>query len=258
MAPFPIVRAPDCFGASVLKKILRSNAVQTVLALLLAGYMNLVKWTTRWSRENLHFVQPLMDEGDGVIGAVWHGRVLMTIAGWPRGVQPAKILISHSRDGAFIAKATRYVKIGTIRGSTRKKTKRQDKGGSSAFREMVKHIEAGGCMAMTPDGPRGPRMHCSEGVVRLAKMTGAPIMIYAWSTRWRIVINSWDKFILPLPFGRGTIVWGDPVYVDADATDADLKAARTLIEQRLTAATQAADAACGVKVIEPAPAKAVT
>jgi lysophospholipid acyltransferase (LPLAT)-like uncharacterized protein len=237
----------------MLKALLNSGPVQTAIAALLAGYMSLVKHTTRWEVRGRENIEPIWRSGEGVIGCVWHGRILMTIAAWPKTVQPPAILISRSREGDVVTRVAGFHDIGVVRGSSRNRKKTKQKGGLTAFREMDRHVRSGGCMAMTPDGPRGPRMHAGMGAVKLARASGAPLAPLGWTTRWRIVFNSWDRFVLPLPFSRGVIVWGEPVRVARDADAAAIEHARAQLEARLVAANQEAERACGVDVIDPAP-----
>src|SRR5262249_8428851 len=210
--------------------------------------------TTRWTVHGLEVIQPIWDGRKGVIGCVWHARVLMTIAGWPKTVQPATILISRSPDGQFVADAARWHRIGGIRGSSRNSRKTKEKGGVAAFRAMVDHVAAGGCMAVTPDGPRGPRMRVSLGAIRLARATDAPMVAFAWSTSGRVVFKSWDRFILPLPFSRGVIVWKGPIAPPKGGGPADLEATRLELERAMNDAAREADLASGCPAIEPAPA----
>lgn len=237
----------------MLKRLLRAHPVQNALAALLAAYMRLVSRTTRWEVRGLEAVEPVWRGGKGVIGAFWHGRVLMTIAGWPAYAQRPAILISRSPDGAFIARATRRLGHDVIRGSGRNVRKSKDKGGSAAFRRMIAHVQAGGCMALTPDGPRGPLMQASGGAVRLAKLTGAPILCFAWSTRWRLVLPSWDRLVLPLPFGRGVMVWKGPLVVPPGAEAAQMENMRMQLQKTLREGTREADTACGHRAIEAKP-----
>ncbi len=216
-----------------------------MLAALLVGYVRLVKATTRWDVRGADNAEPIWQGGKGVIGAMWHGRVLMSIASWPMDKQPPAFLISNSPDGAFIARATARLGAQVVRGSGKNLKKTKDKGGSAAFRQMAQHVKNGGCMAITPDGPRGPAMHASEGAIRLAKLTGAPILCLSWSTRWRKVFGTWDRFLLPLPFGRGVIVWKGPIIVPADADAAVLEEKRAMLESLLRGGTEEADIACG-------------
>ncbi len=237
----------------MLKSIVSSPPVQSLIAALLAGYMSLIKATTRWEVRGIEHAQPLWDTGDGVITGVWHGRILMTIAAWPKQVQPPAILISRSREGDVVTKVARHHKIGVVRGSSRNKKKTKDKGGLSAFREMVRWVEGGGCMALTPDGPRGPRMRVGMGAIKLARATGAPILGLAWSTSNAIILKSWDRFMLPLPFGKGVIVWAEPVSVAPDADKDALEAARALLETRMITANMEADLACRAEAVTAAP-----
>ena len=230
----------------MIKAILQSGPVQGGLGALLAGYMRLVKATTRWERRGLAHVEPIWSGAGGVVACLWHSRILMSIAAWPKQAQTPAVLISRSRDGNVVADAARRHGVDVVRGSSlnQRKTAKQ-KGSVGAFRDMARHVRAGGCMAITPDGPRGPRMRAGDGAVKLARIAHAPILPVAWSTHRAVVFNSWDRFMLPLPFGRGVIVYAEPILLDAHADDAAVDAARADLEARLNAATDEADAACG-------------
>lgn len=236
----------------MFKRILRSAFIQNMLATLLAGYMALIKRTTRWTVIGAEHVQPIWDSREGVILTIWHGRFFMANSGWPRKAQKAHILISQSNDGDFVSTMARRLGLGVIRGSTRREGSEKDRGGAAALKDMVRTIRANKCMVITPDGPRGPRMQMGQGAVRLSKMTGAKIMPYALATRHRILFKSWDRFMFPLPFGRGTIVWGEPVTVERRADEASLEAARTTLQQRLIAANILADEHIGKEIVQPA------
>ena len=237
----------------MLKRLLRTKAVQAVLANLLAGYLRLVKASTRWEVRGRDVVEPFWHDGGGMIGVIWHGRVLMSLAGWPMRYQRPALLISRSPDGAFIARATALLGAAVIRGSARNTKKTKDKGGSRAFRQMIRHVREGGCMALTPDGPRGPLMQAGAGALRLARLTGAPVLCLSCSTRWRLVFSSWDRFTLPLPFGRGVIVWKGPLHVPADADADALENCRVQMQALLREGTDEADTACGHQVLEAGP-----
>lgn len=237
----------------MLKRLFRSSVLQHTLAMLLAGYMRLVKASTHWEIRGLEVITPLWQGKAGVIGTLWHGRVMLALAAWPMDKQTPAFLISRSKDGTFIARATSALGAKVIRGSAKNQRKSKDKGGSAAFRQMIHHVDHGGLMAITPDGPRGPLMQASMGAIRLAKLTGAPIVCLAVSTRWGKRFASWDRFILPLPFGRGVVVWKGPVCVPADADDALLEEKRIEMEILLRNATCEADNACGHDPVEVAP-----
>lgn len=220
--------------------------------------MALVGTTTRWNRVNAAAQAPYRHDAQArAILCVWHGRFMEAHALWVfgRGAPKCKFLISRSREGGIITHAARTIGVDVIRGSAAKRN--QQKGGFEAGRELLRHIENGGAIGMTPDGPRGPRMRARMGVVQVAKLAQAPLLCLAWSTRWRIVFNSWDQFILPLPFGRGALVWAPPIAPPSpDADSAELERVRAKLEAELNRISAEADRLAGVPVIEPAPAHA--
>lgn len=235
----------------MLKQLLGNPVLQFLIGRTIGLHILIVAWTTRWRRVNRVVAERLWAEGGGVIGCVWHGRFMLTHALWSfrPGDQPATFLISQSREGGIAAHAARSVGADVIRGSAAKGAKR--KGGVEATRAMKRHLENGGLVGVTPDGPKGPRMRVKIGPVQIAKMTGAPLLPLAWSTRWRITAKSWDRMLIPLPFGAGALVWGDPIYVPADADAAALEAARAALETEMLRITDEADRLAGAPRIEP-------
>lgn len=240
-----------------LKSLLRNPVVQFVVGRLIGGYMLFVGITTRWTRVNQAAVAPFwLPDGGRVIVCMWHGRFSLVHRMWSFGprVPKIKVLISQSRDGGIVASTALTVGAEVIRGSEAKKGSGKSKRGLEAMRDMVRHIEGGGAIAMTPDGPRGPRMRAKRGPVVLAKIAGAPLLALTWATSSRIVINdSWDKFMLPLPFAKGVLIWGNPIAPPApDANDAEIEAVRLALEVELNRISAEADALVGHAAIEPA------
>ena len=113
--------------------------------------------------------------------------------------------------------------IGSVRGSSSRR-------GSTALREMAAILAAGGDMAITPDGPRGPKYRLNPGVVKLAQITGAPIvpLHIAYSRYWEI--RSWDAFRIPKPFARVTTTFGPLHCVPPTTNDAAFEAERARLE----------------------------
>lgn len=226
--------------------------VQMSLAFLLATYIRLVRRTTRWQFEGLENFNPVQDSGQGFIALVWHSRFMMTPAAWSKMTQKPHILISKSRDGDLVTYASKMLSAGVVRGSRKAKFKDKEKRGAGALREMIDVLNQGDCIVMTPDGPRGPRMHMGEGALRLAKLSGTPVLALAISVSNNKLFNSWDRFMLPLPFGRGKIIFAGPVSVAKDASNEDVESARKKLENMLNQATQKCDTDMGSEVIMPA------
>ena len=240
-----------------MKSILGNPVVQFLLGRLIGSYMLFVGVTTRWQKVNRAAVEPFWAPGAGrLILCIWHGRFSLFHKMWSfkRGAPKGKMLISQSREGGIVAHTAHTVGGEVIRGSAAKG--RQGKGGLEAVRAMARHIESGGMVAVTPDGPRGPRMHALKGVVQVAKLTGAPLLAVAWATSNRIVFDSWDNFVLPLPFGHGALIWGNPIAPPLpNAGDDEMEAVRLALETELNRISAEADRIAGVPVIEPAPPK---
>ena len=153
------------------------------------------------------------------------------------------MLISAHRDGQIITKSIGHHGIKTIVGST-------SKGGSQALRSIMKVLESGHSIVITPDGPRGPRFKVNPGLIAIARMAKVDIVPGTFSTQRRVVWKSWDRLIFPLPFGRGVFVFGKPI-VYAALKDKDATEDLTLeLEQRLNDISKQADALCGHKPIE--------
>ena len=223
---------------------LRNPVIQAVLAWTLAQWMRFCFATIRWTHENQQVAEDVWTQGGGVLAVFWHSRIGLSPACWPLDrATPAKALISLSADGEFIAKAVARQGFPAVRGSSANKDKAdRAKGGSQALRDGLRQLKEGG-LAITPDGPRGPARQMAEGLPLMAKLSGAPALFIGMSCSPAIRLNSWDRAVLPLPFGRGAIVWDLAVY----PKDADLAEVAAAWTERLTAVEARADALTGLE-----------
>jgi lysophospholipid acyltransferase (LPLAT)-like uncharacterized protein len=222
-----------------LKRLLQSSAVITAASGLLAAYLRFCYATMRWRVEGEEHAAAIWDRGGPVIVCFWHERIGTAPRTWPRGrAQPIRALVSLSRDGEFIARAMGAIGFSAIRGSSAKASAPDKvKGGAEAFREALRWLKAGNAVALTPDGPRGPRRQMAEGAPMLAKAAGAPVLFLGTACAPRIQLGGWDRGTLPVPFGRGAVVWTGPVTAGRDA---EVEALRRDWAERLTAATERA------------------
>lgn len=233
------------------KRIIKSDTMRSTLCWIAAAYVRLVRVTGRWKTEGGDLPAQYLRDGKPFIVAFWHQRLLMMPYTWRAvgGDLPFHMLISSHRDGAIISRTVAHFGIQTIAGSTG-----VGKGGAAALRQIIKALKAGDVVGMTPDGPRGPRMRASDGVVQAARMAGVPVFPLTYSASSRKIFKSWDRFVLPLPvpFARGVFHWGEPVFVERKLDDAGLEAKRLEIENALTKLTQDTDRDLGLDVIAPA------
>jgi lysophospholipid acyltransferase (LPLAT)-like uncharacterized protein len=236
------------------RTILRSSPVQWVFAAFLAAWMALVRGTSRWTIVGEEHARPVWTSGKGVVWCYWHSRIMGAHSIWPKDVQQMLMLISLSPDGVFVARAAELVGRTVVRGSSSKKKadgETEDKGALQAFRHMVSHASKGGCVGMTPDGPRGPRMRAQIGAVRVAKIAKVPLLPSAFAVKGAGYAKSWDRFHLPPLFSRGVIVYRPAIDVPARADEAAMEAVRLQLEHELTVAMQEADRLVDGPLIEP-------
>ncbi|MGH7319350.1 MAG: lysophospholipid acyltransferase family protein [Candidatus Rokuibacteriota bacterium] len=179
-----------------------------------------------------------------MIYAIWHGRMLMLPYFYGR-VRPLHVLVSRSRDGELMSRFVRGFGFRVIRGST-------SRGAATALRALVRLIrEERAEVVLVPDGPRGPRYVAQTGPVILAKLGGAPIVPVACSVSRGTVLSSWDACVIPHPFARVAVLFGDPLVVPKDADRATLEAYRRRLEVALRALTQEADRIVGARCVPP-------
>ena len=195
-------------------------------------------------------VNALWGSGKPFIIAFWHGRLFMMPHIWRKDA-PVRLLISHHRDGELLARIVNHFGFDTIRGST-------SQGGGGALREILRSLKSGKCIGFTPDGPRGPRMRASDGVISIAKLAGVPIVPSTYAISRRKVLASWDRCMIPFPFSRGIFIWGNSISVPRDADDETTEAARQTLERTLNEIASVADRHCEVDVITPEPSPTTT
>jgi lysophospholipid acyltransferase (LPLAT)-like uncharacterized protein len=211
----------------------------------IAAYARLLGATVRWRVLRGDVPDRVLAEGRPVICAFWHGRLLLMPSARPAGF-PADVLVSGHADGRLIGVAARRLGIGTVTGSSRR-------GGLGALRGLLRALAAGRSVAITPDGPRGPRMRAGGAVIGLARLSGAAIVPVGVAVSRRWIAPSWDRFVVPLPFARGVRVWGEPLLVPRGANRRTTEALRAELEDRLNALSAEADRLAGRPAIEPAP-----
>jgi lysophospholipid acyltransferase (LPLAT)-like uncharacterized protein len=178
-------------------------------------------------------VDPLRPGLEGrYIYAFWHENFLMPLSRYTRG--NIRIIVSQHADGELITAVGRHFGMKTVRGST-------TRGGIEAMRQLLRHSRDGH-LALTPDGPRGPRRRVQTGVVYLAARTGLPIVPAGMGYRrpWRL--RSWDRFAIPRPGTVMTLVVGHPITVPENCDRSQMEYYRRLVEERLLQVSAIAEA----------------
>jgi lysophospholipid acyltransferase (LPLAT)-like uncharacterized protein len=197
-----------------------------LLSLLAYLFMGLLHATLRVRHVNAEH----LDRTPRYILAFWHECVLMSL--FCRWRKPTTVMISRSKDGELVANVVHRFGADTARGSS-------NKGGTVALREILRAVQEGRNIAFTPDGPKGPRRICKEGVVYAAKITGLPIVPFHFAARSHKRLRSWDQMIIPRPLTRAVFVYGEPLVVPRDG---DVEEWRLKIEKEMNDLADQAEA----------------
>jgi lysophospholipid acyltransferase (LPLAT)-like uncharacterized protein len=182
--------------------------------------------TLRLTVQGWEPIERHLREGTGAVMVTWHGRTLI-----PANYMKDKgfwALISLSRDGEVQAEIFRRFGFQILRGST-------SRGGVRAALEAARVVKAGGILAFTPDGPRGPSKKFQPGALLIAQKAGVPIYPAGIAAHPRILLPTWDSYMIPLPFARAVFLIGEPVYVPPEADKDDFARLAEQLEEAINA-----------------------
>jgi lysophospholipid acyltransferase (LPLAT)-like uncharacterized protein len=170
--------------------------------------LRVLAFTWRYRVVNPEVLVAQHAQGKAVVRIFWHGHLLAGL--WALRYQNVATMISEHGDGEIIGRAAQALGCRMVRGST-------SRGAARALLSGAREIEAGYDLALTPDGPRGPAKSVAPGTAAIAQRTGAPILpIGIWASRaWHL--SSWDSLMIPQPFARVNIAYGEPLFIDSDA-----------------------------------------
>ncbi len=166
-----------------------------------------------------------------ILFALWHNRLAVAMTFWSwvrqrRAEAGLAALISASRDGGLLARTFEHFGVTPVRGSSSRR-------GAQALVELVRAFRSGRHVAITPDGPRGPKYTVQPGIISLAQLSGAPVLPVGAVIRRKKELRSWDRFQVPWPFARCELSFGKPIYVDRAATEEERERARRELEAEL-------------------------
>ena len=167
----------------------------------------------------------ILNKEGSLIYASWHQRFFPGITFFAKR-KPIAIIISRSRDGDFISHIVDILGWYPVRGSS-------SRGGSEALREVKELALSGHKIGHIVDGPRGPFGVIKPGLLRIAQVAGRPIVPTITSAQKKWVFNSWDKFIVPKPFSRVIIRFGEAIYVPPNLNEDEFEKKRLLVEQTM-------------------------
>lgn len=155
----------------------------------------------------------------------WHEHILAFVYRYAFR-KKISVMASKSKDGEIIASALKMLKLRVVRGSS-------TRGGSYAFRSMLKACKEGYSSSLMVDGPKGPHRVLKPGIILLASMAGTPIVPTIIVVKWFIRVNSWDQMIIPIPFSPTVELNGRPIMVPKKPSEVELKNKLMEVENEL-------------------------
>ena len=161
-----------------------------------------------------------------MIFCLWHNRLAISMIVHRRHPRKLAALVSASKDGALLAAVLGRFGVELIRGSSSRR-------GPQALLELASHAKRGYDLAVTPDGPKGPRYVVQQGVIALAQVTGLPIIPVTCNIQPKICLQSWDRFQIPLPFSRCELILNEPIFVPREADETRREQQRNALQARL-------------------------
>lgn len=202
----------------MLKKITKNPVFIRIAAKIISVLLRLIYLTLRFDNKSSRLLAKYKHEN--IILVFWHGRMLMMPFLW-KNPSKMNVLISHHKDGEFIAKVIENLRYKTIRGSS-------SKGGMKALKDILRILKQES-VAITPDGPRGPVYKVGGNLAAISRISGAKIILAVYSAQSRYNLSSWDKMIIPKLFSKATLKIAELTY-QAGLTDEEFS---NLVENKM-------------------------
>jgi hypothetical protein len=214
----------------ISKRFSKTKIGQKCIGFVFYLITKLIFVSIKWKCANEENKSKIFKKKSPYIFCCWHNRLFLGPHLLPRNRIINALQSSHS-DGMVTSVAFKYLGMNVILGSSKK-------GGMQAFRKMVKCIQLGESIAITPDGPKGPKEKVKEGIIKLAQITDTSIIPLVWATNKFKLINSWDNFVIPYPFSKGVYSFGKPINVKKKINEEELEFVRQNLENEIKRLTQ--------------------
>jgi hypothetical protein len=214
----------------ILKHFSKTSLGQKLTGFLFYFITNLIARSIKWQYFEQSNKSTIFDNKHKYIFCCWHNKLFLGPHLLPRNRVINALQSSHS-DGMITSVAFKYLGMNVILGSSKK-------GGMQAFRKMIKRLQLGESIAITPDGPKGPKEQVKEGIIKLAQISNTPIIPLVWATEKFKTINSWDDFVLPYPFSKGIYCYGKPINIKKNINVNQFELERQKLENELKRLTR--------------------
>jgi hypothetical protein len=220
---------------TIRKKLVKNFFIQNFLGLIAALYIYITKITSNIKYENQLIPEGYWKNNQPFILAFWHSQLMMIAFSW-KITTKINILASAHSDGRFGAIIGKYFNLNNIPISK--------KNNNISLRPIFKLLKNKEYVGITPDGPRGPKEKVSEGIIKIAKISKIPIIAVGYASSKNFKLQSWDSFLISLPFSKSSFVWSEPLEVPTDLKDDQVYSYQKLLEDKINKCIQKAEANC--------------
>ena len=214
-----------------MKKIIKLKFIQHLLSIIAAIYIFLVRITSNIEIINLKIPKNYWDNRKPFILAFWHSQLMMISFTWTNKYK-INIIASNHSDCRFGALVGRFFKLNNI--------PRSSKNSNASLKIIYKLVKNNEYIGITPDGPRGPKEKVSAGIIKLASSLEIPIIPCGYWSNRNFQLNSWDRFLITLPFSKCYFVWSDPINIEKEIQNNNISEQQIILEERLNQITQEA------------------
>ena len=209
---------------SLKKRILRNSIIQNCLAFLAALFIYVVKITSKVKHQNLSIPKNFWLNNKPFILVFWHNQLMLISFCW-KEKKKLNIIASGHRDGRFGAIIGKLIYTNNIPTYSNNK--------KNSVRPIFDILKTNNYIGITPDGPRGPKEKCSDGVIKIASKTRVPIIPVGYFSSKNFNLNSWDSFLISLPFSKLTFVWGKPIIIPEKLNESEIVEFQKILENKI-------------------------
>ena len=206
-----------------------------MLALIAVLYIFLVRLTSKITILNQDIPEPFWNNNKPFILAFWHSQLMMISCVWSKNSR-INIIASTHRDGRFGSIIGSFFKLKNIPYSS--------KDSKLILKNIYKLVKNNEFIGITPDGPRGPNQKVSEGIVKLASSLQIPILPCGFWSSKNIQLNSWDSFLVTLPFSKCSFVWSNPIKIPSRSGKKQIEYYKKLLEKKINESVLIAKKQC--------------
>lgn len=231
----------------IIKTLFSKSWGQALAARLIAFLVRLLNYTYRFEIIDIENLKQFTDKNKPVLITLWHGRSMVLPYFWSKNFRgkPGAAVFSDHKDGRLMRSVCGHFGVKPIIGSSKKK-------GAMAARGILEALRSGTTVAMTPDGPTGPRMRLTtDSLMFFAGRLNVPLISFTPSSPNSKVLGSWDRYMIHRPFAKVKVKIGQPIWIKKEQIED--KKTKLEIEAKLIKELQDLDKENGVAKIEPQP-----